>query len=97
VATILATDANFRGQVRSALTLWLPLIKTLVSPTAGGESVVAQKHVDAAEAVLAELQLKSSPALRADLDKASTILEVARQYVGADIRDFWHAIQGLKR
>jgi hypothetical protein len=97
VASILATDSQLRAEARMALGLWLPLIEALTMQSVGEQAIITSEHMQAAEAVMAGLEAKGSPELRADLEEARGVLGLGWQFMGADVHQFWSATQELEK
>jgi hypothetical protein len=97
LATILASDMQLRTQVREALDLWLPLIRTLVESDSEVSAVIQPEHIDAVRLLIENLSVQSSPGMRRDLDEATMVLNLAETYTGQDVRIFWDSIIRLNQ
>jgi hypothetical protein len=91
-ATLLAGDEALRNQARSVLDLWLPLIHALVEKDGSGAAVIRDEHIRASRVMIARLHVLSSPTFQQDLQTAAAVVDLAEQFMGQDVREFWKAL-----
>lgn len=92
LAMLLAGDAQLRVQARLALSLWLPLIRTLVDSNSVGSSVIQLEHVQVVKTLVSDISAQGSPEFRRDLQVAASVIALAETYVGQDVHIFWRAL-----